>query len=53
MLVLNADAATAVDVVIAVAPIFVADANVTAAVRVFRFAACAVALVVTPVPTVT
>jgi len=53
MLVLNAGAATAVDVVIAVAPMFVTDANVTAAVRVFRFAACVAAGVVTPVPTVT
>jgi hypothetical protein len=53
MLVLNADAATAVDVVIAVAPMFVTDANVTAAIRVFRFAACVAAGVVTPDPTVT
>ena len=53
MLVLNAGASTAVDVVIAVAPMSVAELNVTAAVRVLRPAVCADADVVTPVPTVT
>jgi hypothetical protein len=46
-------ATTAVDVVIAVAATLSAVANVTATVRVARFAACAAALVVTPVAIVT
>ena len=46
-------AATAVDVVIAVAEMSATAANVAAAVRVLRFAACAAELVVTPVAIVT
>jgi hypothetical protein len=46
-------ACVAVDAEMAVAAMFVAPAKVTAIVRVFRFAACALAPVVTPVAIVT
>ena len=53
MLLLSVNTATCVDVLMAPAEIDVKPANVDAAVRVLKSAACAALDAVTPVPTVT
>ena len=53
MLLLSVNTATCVDVLMAPAEIDVKPANVDAALRVLKSAACAALAAVTPVPTVT